>query len=544
MLLNTASPMPDPPRELADGVAEGADELEALTAPSHGGITTALAQPDQPVRGAATAFSDITSVSAARGVSIVLALISVTIVTHLLHPTQYAILAYIAVISGLMLTATASWTAPAVTRYGREELERNGSIRATSWSRLIITAPLVAIAVLLVIGLKLLGALPGELTWPFVVIALATGLTLIAAEHVLNLLEACGRMKLTALALALQRALAIVGLVALIIWGSATSPSAIALTWLAVGCIFAVVFAKAVWRVGIWPVTTDRQLFRRMAAFSLPLIAFAVSQYVIQAVDVVILGAYRPAADVGLYAIAYNGYGVLQQLATTATIVLSPLFVSLRMGSREHLIGRFYDCTVPQVVFLSAIGAGLVAPLIGVGVRIVFGEAYQAAYQPLVILLLSWVLFAAASFVAPILVLHERARSIGAINAVAAVINVVGDWLLIGVFGVGIVGPAIVTAATLGIITIGYFHVAADCIGHRRELPAALMAPGVVGIGLALAVDGVIGVAVSIVGTLSTAVIVFVWRRPFAAEDIELIGKLDIPRPFKQLTLRALTRLG
>ncbi len=539
--------MRDQRGELREGVAtgppKGPTEPAAPDARTTPAGTDAL-EPEPPVRGEATAFTDIVSVSAARAVSIGLALVSTTIVTHMLLPRRYAIIAYIAVISGLLFTTTASWTATAIGRYGREELERDGSVRAASWARMVITAPLVAMAIAVILLLKLAGAMPRDMTWGFVAIAVASGLVLIGGEHLINLLETCGRMKLTAVALALQRVLSIVGLIVLIVAGVSGSPAAIALIWLAVGCMFTVALATTVWTVGIWPATIDVPLLRQMVAFSLPMIAFAVSQYVIQAVDVVILGAYRPSRDVGLYAIAYQGYGSLQQLATTATIVLSPLFISLRVASREGLIDRFYERLVPQVLFLTAMAAGLAAPLLRVIVPLVFGRPFGPAARPLAILLLAWTLYAASSFVAPILVLHERSRVIGAVNTVAAIVNVTGDWLLVGVFGVGIVGPAIVTAASVAVIAVGYFYAAADCLDLPRMLPIAMVAPAAAGVAVALVFDGGLAVAVGVAATLGTAAIAFLLKRPFGAADVELIGKLDIPGPFKRLTLRALARLG
>ena len=166
--------------------------------------------------------------------------------------------------------ATASWTshAMAVTRYGREELERSGSMQATSWSRLVITAPAVSVAVRFVVGLKLVGALPTQLTWVFVAIALGSGVSLIAAEHMLNLLEAAGRMKRTAVGVVAQRAVSIVAIVFVAALGAAHSAAAIALVWLATGLLFAAWLGASVWRVGLWPVRFDRALLRRMVRFS------------------------------------------------------------------------------------------------------------------------------------------------------------------------------------------------------------------------------------------------------------------------------------
>ena len=206
--------MPRLPKDFTDGsprkeIEDPADPAAPIQA--SGTLAKAHTQPPGPIRGASTAFTDILSVSAARGVSIVLALAALTIVTHLLGPAQYAILAYITVMSGLLFIGTSSWTAAAVTRYGREELEQAGTVRATSWGRLVITAPIFVSGLLLIV-LRLSAPFRAPLTWGLVVIACASGLVQISAEHIVNLLEACGHMKLTALVVTLQRGLAIIGL--------------------------------------------------------------------------------------------------------------------------------------------------------------------------------------------------------------------------------------------------------------------------------------------------------------------------------------------
>lgn len=496
------------------------------------------------VRGAATAFSDIAAVSGARAVSMALALLSVTLVTHLLAPAQYSILAYISVLAGLIQLAASSWTSTSVTRYGREELEHSGTIRTTSWSRFVIIAPMAALAVAVIVIAKLIGALPREIDWSYVTIILATAFMMLAAEHVLTLLEASGRMKLTAVGLAIQRVGSILGVVALIVFGLAHSPEHIALVWLTTGALFAVVLAKAVWRIGLWPPTLDKALFRRILRFSLPMVAFSVSQYIIQGVDIVILGIFRPSRDVGLYAVAYSGYGTLQQIVTTATIVLSPLFVSFRAAGQEDAIRRYAVRLVPQVLVLTAMAAGFAAPLLRVVIPIVFGARFAPSARPLSLLLLAWLLYAAGSYVAPILVLHERSRAMGMINLLAAAVNVVGDLLLVGVVGIGIEGPAIATVASLAVIALGYNMVAGDCIGERLRLPLAILAPGLCGVALSLVLGSVPAV---VVGTSAVGVVtvgVLAWCRPFTAGDAEMIAKLDIPEAARRRLIALIAHFG
>jgi O-antigen/teichoic acid export membrane protein len=534
--------MPTPPEIEGHGLVGPADAAAAReTDPEAVSRSSGVGSPPD-VRGKATVFSDLLSVSMARAVSIVFSIISVSLVTHLLSPAKYAVLAYVTVIASLLLTCSSSWTATAVTRYGREELELTGLVRGTNWARLALIAPVIAGATALIVFLRVVGALPRPLSWGFVGVACALGLTNISSQHFISLLEACGRMKLTAVGLTLGQALSVAGIVVLFA-ARLRSPMAVALAQLFPGILVAAFLVNRLWRVGIWPPVIDRALLRRVLSLSLPLIAFAVSQYVIGAIDVVILGAYRSARDVGLYAIAYQGYGTLQAIATTATIVLSPLLVSLRVAHQEHLIARYYDRVVPQVVVLCSIGAGLAAPLISLAVPLVFGAAFTRASEPLSLLLIAWILYTAASFAAPILVLHERGRALGIINAIAALVNVLGDWVLIRIVGLGIAAPALATTAALLVIAIGYLHVGAQCVGARPLWPIVLITPAVAGVAVSLALAGLLGAALSVAVTLAVAAVVLVGRRPFSSQDAEMIGQLDLPAPAKRLILGVLAHL-
>jgi O-antigen/teichoic acid export membrane protein len=496
------------------------------------------------VRGANTAFRDILSVSGARGISIVLSLVSVSIVTHLLTPKQYSILAYITVIANLIFTSTSAWTSTGLTRYGREELERKGTMRSVSWSRLVITAPLIGVAVLVIALLKLLGALPQELDWLVVIIAIATGLSAVAGDHVVSLLEANGRMRLTAVALASNRVFSMAGIGIVALLGLAHSPVAIAVVWLAVAVGLAVLLGHAVWRIALWPVLIDSAMVRRMIVFSLPLLAFAVSQYVIGAVDIVVLGIYRSSKEVGYYSLAYQGYGTLQQVATTATIVLSPLFVSLHIASRSRTIELFYRRLVPQTLLLTSMLAGIAAAFVRLVVPLVFGRAFGRAAEPLVLLLAAWVLYSAASYVAPIIVLHERSRAIGIINVAGAAINVIGDWILVGPLHAGIWAPAVATSVSLLAIAAGYFVVAGRCLEQPVVLPIPTLAPAAAGIACAVSMQGWLGTAAGVLATIVAAVAVQAVARVFALDDLDMIEKLNIPGPGKRWALAFVRLVG
>jgi O-antigen/teichoic acid export membrane protein len=496
------------------------------------------------VLGAATVFSDYASVLGARIGSMVLSLASVLLLTRVLTPTGYGTLAFFTVAATLIFTVTSSWTSTAVARYGRERLEATGRTLEVTWGRAAITSPLMLLALVLVPALKLAGALPPEFSWVLVGLTLAYGAVLTVSEHMILMLEAGGRMKLSALGMITQQGAVVISLAFVYAFASVRSPVPIAAIWLVFLSLQSAWLGSTLRRDSLWPPRVDRKLTRKILRFSVPMIAFTVSQYVIRSVDLVVIRAFRSTAAVGVYAVAYQGYTVLQAAATAAPPILTPLFVSLRGANREHLVTRYLERVVPQLTFAAAVASGVAAPLMRWVVPAVFGHPFRGAAVPLVILLVPAVMFFAASLVAPIVVLHERSRPVGVLNAIAAAVNVVLDIVLIGPAGMGISGAAVATTAALAVVLAGYFAVARDCVGARGRFPVEILLPLAVGVTAALLLRGAVGTAAGAAAALFSGLLVQLLARPFAHEDADLIESLDMPPRVKRLALRAIATVA
>ena len=497
-------------------------------------------RPRTRVRGASTIVSDLASVSGARLASAVISVATVIMTTRILVPSQYALVAYVAVVAALMFTTTSGWTAAAVTRYGREELELTGRMTSTSWNRLLLTAPLILTSIAVIVILRVAGALPAEMTWLFVGLAIVSGLLFIASEHIVTLLEAAGRMRLTAVALTLRQCVSTAVLLVIFVSGRGRSPQVIIAVGAIALAIVVIFMATRVWAIALWPPMIDRALMRRMLVFSIPLIAFSASQYLIQSVDIVILRAYGTPTEAGIYAVAYQGYSVLQQVATTATIVLTPLFVSLAAAKKQALLGRYVSRAIPQLVFLSAVAAGLVVPFLGVAVPIVFGAPFAEAARPLAVLFTAFVLYASASFSAPILILNERTRAVAIISVAGAAINIAGDILFIGPMHLGVLGPALATSLALAVIAAGYQIAAERCTETRGSRRVMLLAPLIVATLPVLLVGPGVAMAVGIPAAMLATAAILRWASPFDLSDADLIAKLDMPAAIKRIVLRGL----
>ena len=268
----------------------------------------------QQVRGAGTVFSDYASVLGARLVAALLSLVAVLMMTRILGPDGYGVVAYVSVIALLIFTVTSAWTSTAVSRYGREEFEHRGSTIEVTWSRVRLTAPLLAIAALIVVSIKLVGGFPAQLSWGLTWLAISFGAVLVVSEHVIYSLDAIGRMKTSAVQLVTRQLLVLAGLAGILIAEGGQSPDVVASILVAGAAISTLIFGSRIFRISLWPPRSTPELRRKILRFSVPLIAFTVSQYAIRSVDLIVIGAFVGASAVGVYAVAYQAYGVLQQL--------------------------------------------------------------------------------------------------------------------------------------------------------------------------------------------------------------------------------------
>ncbi|MGH2840141.1 MAG: hypothetical protein ACRDKY_04870, partial [Solirubrobacteraceae bacterium] len=191
-------------------------------------------QPERParsIRGLDTLVGDFAGVTGARAATLVLGLLTVVLTARVLSPEGYAVIAYLTLGGTLIMFVAGGWSGAAVMRYGREELDRTASMQRSAWARAALTAPMLVAVSALLVALKAAGALPGEFTWTYVWLTLALGLFFVAGEQLQVVLDAAGRMRLEAAAVAGRQALLVAGLVAIAVSGIGRSTLAVAWLW-------------------------------------------------------------------------------------------------------------------------------------------------------------------------------------------------------------------------------------------------------------------------------------------------------------------------
>ena len=389
--------------------------------------------------------------------------------------------------------------------------------------------------------LKIFHALPSVLSWELVTLGLATALVTIVIDHWTCLLETSGKMKASAGAQVLAQTTYVVALGTFFLVSWHVSPALVLTLSLATSILLVIGIAPVIWRSGIVPIEVDRILLRRMLWLSMPLIGLVLSQYVLASVDIIILRMFRGQAEVGVYAVAYQAFGMLSAPATSATSVFLPLFVSIQIAGRRELIVRYLERAVPQLLFVMAVLAGFAAPLLPVVMPLVFGHDFARSAQPLAVLLIGVEALSAAYVIAPILTLHEQTRTTAKINTIAAVINVTGDLFMIGVLGMGIIAPAIATSVAL-VFMFAAFYARARKILERPVMPdVGVTAPLIAGLVPTFVLGGMVGAITGFVAVAVISATILVWRSPFNHEDLDLIDKLQMPAAVKGLAFRMIS---
>jgi len=357
-------------------------------------------------------------------------------------------------------------------------------------------------------------------------------------------LQAANAIKRSALGWVLRHASVVAFLVIVLVSGTAISAWGVALANLVAAALVTCWLTWTIWRVALWPPSYDPEVRRRLVAFSVPLIAFTVSQYIMASVDLIVIGVFSGAEAAGIYAVAYQGYAVLQGIAGACVPVLVPLLVSIRFADREELVDRYFTRVMPQLVFLGSCLVGLAATTVPLLLPTVLGDAFAGAAQPLVVLLAALLMFFAASLLAPIMMLHERTRTVGAVALRAALFNVVADLVLIGALDLGIWAAAAATAAAVALLWAGYL---AEC---RRSLPSnavpnpSLFLPAVAGLVPALALPAALALPVGSAVVLTTAAIVLRLVKPFRVSDVDAIRDLRAWAPIERIATRLVALSG
>jgi O-antigen/teichoic acid export membrane protein len=175
------------------------------------------------------------------------------------------------------------------------------------------------------------------------------------------------------------------------------------------------------------------------------------ASYGVAWIDIYLLAAFKPDADVGIYSLAYQIYTFVLQLASLWIVATLPRHASSfhagvplaeQLPREKMLMGvRLWV----GLVGLAAVAAAIVLPA-------VFGSSFADSSQPLMVLLAGATVLAAYLAVVSALIAADESPLIARVSIVCVAINIGIDLVLIPT--IGLIGPAVATSVQSAVAAI------------------------------------------------------------------------------------------
>lgn len=163
--------------------------------------------------------------------------------------------------------------------------------------------------------------------------------------------------------------------------------------------------------------------------------------------DILMLGYFRDAADVGIYRVAHQCASLVNLTLFAIGLTVEPSIARLHLAGETGKLQHVVTVTARMAFGLSALMTLFLIVFGQLLLDVVFGEIYVESLAPLAILCIGQIGLAYAGWSVMMLNMSGNERVTARLTAYAAVGNVIANALLIPPFG--LYGAAIATASTL-----------------------------------------------------------------------------------------------
>ena len=449
------------------------------------------------------------------------------ILTWRLGAEQFGRLALLIMAMQVLTCLISNWTVTALVRFGAKEYARTGTIAESFWSRTLVVAPWAGGAVL---------ALAVWQEQAATYLAVSTGAVwLIFAYFLLSSLlltfgsafQASQQMDRYAVTLFADKALVLLGVLLLPVPYD-RDPVAV------IGCYALSSLVVSLWAMAslgrrlLLPAHAGRAAVADIWKFSLPMIVSTWAGIVgTQWVTYAIIKHYLPLSDLGLYSLANQVAGVVQQVTIISSSLLLPHFSVLVANQQEGEIRALLEKVVPYGMVGFSLMLSLCALLAGPVIPLLFGPTFAGAVPPLILLLVATMALALFSTCMPLVSAYGETWVLTGVTLLSALVNLVAALLLIPAYGInGAALATMLTYATAAALLLGLIH---------RRLGVAtwrLAAMGLQVLVVALCSVWLGGVSYYLAGVLGAAVSVCALSMAcglFERDDLAMLVRADMP---------------
>lgn len=368
--------------------------------------------------------------------AMVVALGTNALLARRLGAEQFGHLALLLMASQVLLLTAVNWSHAGFVRFGAREFASRAAVTETLWARLGIVWPVAALGLAgIVVFRQPLAAYLG--IPPVAVWLLLVHFVAIAALSVVGaIFQARDQMARYGASLFLDKTAMLLCVVALPAAWTGTALNAVM-------CLAASSLAVSIWGVlvvgvrELRPVWPARAAYRSMLQFSLPLALtswaglFGTSWF-----DLVVLKWYVPLAGIGMYSLASQLAGVVQQITVIfATLLLPELSVMVVQGQHDR-IRMMMERVLPYWLLATSVLFTLVLLGARAGLPLVFGPSYAGAAPVLALLMVASGALALFNSCTSLVGAFGSTWVLTGISVASIAVNVVGNLVLIPRFGI------------------------------------------------------------------------------------------------------------
>ena len=218
----------------------------------------------------------------------------------------------------------------------------------------------------------------------------------------------------------------------------------------ALGLALAFFFLKVVFLKPIGAVNPTGET-KKLLSYSFPLLLVTLLIFITQWVNILMVGYFRPAQDVGVFNAAARTAICLGIILVSFNTIFAPMISDLyNRGEMERLAMLFK--TVTRWVFVLSAPGFLLVVLLAKEILAIFGTDFIAGWASLIILAGGQMVNASSGAVGYMLIMTGR-QNVELFNSLgAATVNFILCYLLIPPYG--IVGAAVATATTVVLLNL------------------------------------------------------------------------------------------
>ena len=174
---------------------------------------------------------------------------------------------------------------------------------------------------------------------------------------------------------------------------------------------------------------------RQWLGMALPMLAAEGAGVVYTTTDIILLGVFRPAEEVGLYQVAIRTAGLILVFLTASNWVLAPWFARLHASSDRARLQRIVTRATRVTSLLSLAVFGVLVLGGRELLALFFGETFTRAWGVLLVLGGARLVDVAAGPMMILMAMTGGQNALAWIVGIAAFANALGCWLLIPRFG-------------------------------------------------------------------------------------------------------------